>query len=139
MNNEEKILSMLSDVFENIVFVKEDVNGMKQRMDNLETDVADIKLNVAATKQRVENMETNVAGIKLDVADIKRRVDNLETDVANVKIDVASVKRSVIIIENDHGKKLDVLFDGQQMNSEKLDRIEKEVMRHDDILVRNAL
>lgn len=59
--------------------------------------------------------------------------------IALMEEDVATLKRSVIIIENDHGKKLDALFDGQQMNSEKLDRIEKEVTRHDDILVRNAL
>ncbi len=46
------------------------------------------------------------------------------------------VEKSVVRIENDHGAKLKALFEGYQLNSEKLDRIESEVARHDEFILR---
>jgi len=37
-------------------------------------------------------------------------------------------------IEIDHGQKLGALFDGYKLNSEKLDRIEAEVSRHEELI-----
>ena len=42
------------------------------------------------------------------------------------------------IIEQEHGKKLDVLFDGYKQNADKLDRIENEVSKHDEIILRRV-
>ena len=50
--------------------------------------------------------------------------------------EMASVKATVIRIENDHGQKLGALFDGYKLNSEKLDRIEAEVTRHDELILK---
>jgi len=47
---------------------------------------------------------------------------------------LASVKAVVVRIENDHGQKLGALFDGYKLNSEKLDRIEAEVTKHEEII-----
>ena len=52
--------------------------------------------------------------------------------IVNERLD--KVEKSVINIENDHGKKLDALFDGYVQNSEKLTRIEKEVSKHEEII-----
>jgi len=57
-------------------------------------------------------------------------------EVKGVKDEVKEVKDRVTIIEQDHGKKLDALFDGYKQNSEKLDRIEKELAKHDEIILR---
>ncbi len=38
-------------------------------------------------------------------------------------------------IEHEIMPKLDILFDGYKQNSDKLDRIEKEVSRHDEIIL----
>lgn len=53
-----------------------------------------------------------------------------------VREEIKETKDRVIIIEQEHGKKLDALFDGYKQNSEKLDRIEKEVSRHEEIILR---
>lgn len=37
----------------------------------------------------------------------------------------------VTIIEQDHGKKLDLLLDGYKQNAEKIDRIESEVSKYE--------
>ncbi|HCS75774.1 MAG TPA: hypothetical protein DIW17_18120 [Clostridiales bacterium] len=52
--------------------------------------------------------------------------------IVNERLD--KVEKSVINIENDHGKKLDALFDGYVQNSKKLTRIEKEVSKHEEII-----
>ena len=49
-----------------------------------------------------------------------------------VNIRIENVENKVIIIEQEHGKKLDVLFDGYKQNADKLDRIENEVSKHDE-------
>ncbi|NLK91210.1 MAG: hypothetical protein GX274_06500, partial [Clostridiales bacterium] len=53
-----------------------------------------------------------------------------------IREEIKGTKDKVIIIEQEHGKKLDALFDGYKQNSEKLDRIEKEVSRHEEIILR---
>lgn len=49
---------------------------------------------------------------------------------------LAKIEGRVTIIEQDHGKKLDLLFDGYKQNSDKLDRIEKEVSKHEEVILR---
>ena len=56
-------------------------------------------------------------------------MDSLENEVKETK-------NKVILIEQEHGKKLDALFDGYKQNSDKLDRIEEEVSKHEEIIVR---
>ncbi|NMB40664.1 MAG: hypothetical protein GX996_01845, partial [Firmicutes bacterium] len=52
------------------------------------------------------------------------------------KDELEEIKNIVVRIENDHGQKLGVLFDGYKLNSEKLDRIEKEVAKHEEFILR---
>ena len=61
--------------------------------------------------------------------EINSRINNLESEMRETK-------NKVIIIEQEHGKKLDTLFDGYKQNSDKLDRIEKEVSKHEEIILR---
>jgi hypothetical protein len=57
-------------------------------------------------------------------------------ELAEVKADLKFITETVIKIENDHGQKLGALFDGYKSNSEKLDRIETEVSKHEEIILR---
>jgi len=74
--------------------------------------------------------------------DFNKRFESNEKELACVKQnmatkdELASVKATVIRIENDHGQKLGALLDGYKLNSEKLDRIEAEVTKHDEIILK---
>ena len=46
------------------------------------------------------------------------------------------VENTVVRIENDHGQKLNALFDGYKQNSDKLDRIEDELSKHEEIIIK---
>jgi len=69
-------------------------------------------------RELLELIVTQVGTLTKDVTEVKK-------DLAEVKTDLDEVKIRVIRIENDHGLKLNALFDGYKQNAEKLDRIEK--------------
>jgi len=49
-----------------------------------------------------------------------------------------TVERTVLRIESDHEQKLQALFDGYIQNSEKLDRIQEEVSKHEEVIIRRV-
>ena len=62
----------------------------------------------------------------------------LEKELSELKETVARIDNTVIRIENDHGKKLDALFDGYQQNASKLQRIEEKVQQQDEFILRRV-
>lgn len=67
----------------------------------------------------------------VELKDIKKEV-KCNTEKIN------SVEKTVIRIENDHGKSLEALFDGYKQNAEQLNRIEKEVAMHEEVILRRV-
>lgn len=53
-----------------------------------------------------------------------------------VKERLDSVEKTVINIENNHGQKLEALFDGNTQLNSQLDRIENEVSKHEEVILR---
>jgi len=72
---------------------------------------------------------------KDELAEIKATMATKD-ELAEVKADLRFIKGTVIKIENDHGQKLAALFDGYRLNSKKLDRLETEVSKHEEIILR---
>lgn len=64
-------------------------------------------------------------------SDVNNRIDNVENKVKDIK-------RTVLKMEHEHGEKLSALFDGYKQNSDKLDRIEIEVSKHEEIILRRV-
>ena len=76
-------------------------------------------------------------------ADLKGSQDNMYAEMLNIKKDVKSnsekidnIEKTVLRIEQDHGKKLEALFDGYIQNAQKIDKIEKEVSKHEEVILR---
>ena len=103
------------------------VGTLTKDMDMLKTSMA-TKNDLAEIKGEMNKLEANMA-TKNDLAEIKG-------EMAEVKSDIQFIKETVIKIENEYGQKLNALFDGYVMNSERLDRIEKEVTRHEEVILR---
>ena len=83
------------------------------------------------TTTRFDIVENDINGLKEDVNGLKEDVNGLEEDVNGLKKDV-------LRIEQNHGKKLDALFDGYIQNTQQLEKIEKEVSRHEDIIIKKV-
>lgn len=70
---------------------------------------------------QVGNLTQDVGELKNGQNDISRRFTKVET-----------------LIENDVSPKLNALFDGYKQNTEKIDRIEKEVSKQEEIIMRRV-
>ena len=92
------------------------------RMDRLETKIEHIDNKVDSLETKVDNLET--------------KVDNLETKVDNLETKVKHIDNKVTIIEQEHGKKLTALFDGYTQNAQKLDNIQEEVSKHEEVILK---
>lgn len=64
------------------------------------------------------------------------KVDNLENKVDNLETKVQHIDNKVTIIEQEHGKKLTALFDGYTQNAQKLDNIQEEVSKHEEVILK---
>ena len=82
-----------------------------------------------SNEQLFEFMTKMYDEMQEEFKEVNLKIDNLGNEVKETK-------NKVIIIEQEHGKKLDALFDGYKQNSDKLDRIEEEVSRHEEIILR---
>ncbi len=69
---------------------------------------------------------------------VAAQVGQLTQKAEWVDSEIQEIKKTVIHIENDHGDRLKALFDGYVQNSEKLDRIETEVSRHEEVILRKV-
>lgn len=80
--------------------------------------------------------------IATQVANLTSKVDDLTGDVNSLNEGQISfkneVKKTNISIENDIKPKIDALFDGYKQNSDKLDRIEEEVSKHEEIILKRV-
>ena len=78
--------------------------------------------------------------IASQVSKLTNVVDEIKATMATkdkfteIKSEVNSIKAIVIKVENDHGQKLRALLDGYKHNSEKLDRIEAIVTKHEEFI-----
>lgn len=74
--------------------------------------------------------------------EFSKRFDNIEGDIKDLKTDVETLKteskKTNSTIEHDLMPKITVLFDGYTQNSDKLDRIEKEVSKNEEIIFRRV-
>ncbi|HHT02494.1 MAG TPA: hypothetical protein GXZ96_07405 [Firmicutes bacterium] len=76
----------------------------------------------------MEKLHIELQAVKQDMA-TKEELQKLATDIQKLREQVAR-------IENTHGEKLGALFDGYKLVSEKLDRIEQEVSKHEEVILR---
>ena len=64
------------------------MSTLKNKIDQLITDVASLKTDVAGLKTDVADLKTDIADLKTDVADLKTDIASLKTDVAGLKTGV---------------------------------------------------
>ena len=76
--------------------------------------------------------------IYLDLQEVKMDMQEVKQEVKANTENINNVEKVVVRIENDHGNRLEALFDGYKQNSEQLSKIEKEVSQHEEIILRRV-
>ncbi len=80
-----------------------------------------------------------------DIKDLKNRVDSIDNRVNSIdkRVDsidkrVNSIDNTVIKMENDNKAQFGALFDGYKQNTEQLNRIESEVTKHEEFILKRV-
>jgi len=69
-------------------------------------------------------------------SDQEKMYAEMQEGFKSVNERLSFLEKTVSRIEIDHGQKLSALFDGYVQNSEKLDRIETEVAKHEEFIIK---
>ena len=78
---------------------------------------------------KIDNIENRLDNIENRLDNIENRLDNVENRLDNVESDIKDIKKSLFIIEHEHGKKIDAIYDlvnlDKEINKPKFDEISK--------------
>ena len=83
------------------------------------------------TRDRFDGVDKRFDGID-------NRLDGVDKRFEGIDNRLDSIDKRLAFIEQDHGKKLQALFDGYKQHSDQLDRIEEKVSKHEDIIMRKV-
>ena len=73
----------------------------------------------------------------IDMQEMKANMATKD-DFQELKGDIRRLEQNLARIEYNHGEKLQALFDGYMQNSQKLDRIEQEVQKHEEFIIKRV-
>lgn len=83
-------------------------------------------------------LETMYADLKGEITGLKGEITGLKEGQEEIKLRLGKVENTVTKIENEHGKKIDALLDGYKQNTEQLTRIEQEVAKHEEFILKRV-
>jgi chromosome segregation ATPase len=128
MNNEEKILLLLEKMDKRIDTIDNKMDINDKKIDTMDKRMGIMEKEIASGRELTELIAAQVGRLTTTVSELTTTVGKLTTQVDNIT-------KTVTRIESGHGQKLSALFDGYKQNSDKLDRIEIEVAKHDRFIL----
>ena len=125
------------------------VGKLTNRMDSLDTRMDSLDTRMDSLDTRMDGLTGQVGTLTNQVGSLTERVDGLQIEMQEgfreaynerqeMKADITDIKQRVIKIEDEHSKKLSALFDGYKQNTEILERVESEVSKHEEIILRRV-
>ena len=122
----EKIAAQIGVIDYRFDEMESQFNGLENRFDRLES-------RFDGLESRFDGLESRFDGLE---EEMHKGFKNVDTKINQLDSEVKDVKRRVIKIEDEHGKKLSALFDGYKQHSDILARIENEISKHEEIILR---
>ncbi|HML36930.1 MAG TPA: hypothetical protein PKA19_05800 [Bacillota bacterium] len=107
----------------------------RELLELIATKVGGLETKVDSIETRMDGMETKMDRIETRMDSMGAKVDSMGTRLDKVE---KSTARMELMIENDLKPKIEVLFDGYVQHGEQLARIEKEVSRQEEFILRKV-
>lgn len=148
MDNQE-MGSIILKIYEEQKKTNEIINGMGKEMNGMEKEIKGMKKEIKRIDERLNGLEEKVdVGFKELANEIKKvniRVDNLELEGKDtreiIKIMQEEIRRlgkDIAVIQQEHGKKLDMLFDAVTGNEERNKEIQERLNNVEKILEKHS-
>ncbi|HEX3030206.1 MAG TPA: hypothetical protein VHT34_13090 [Clostridia bacterium] len=89
-------------------------------------------------RELLEFIAAQVGNLTQNVETINKKIETLNKDIIDLKKGQDATNKTLVRMENDNNTKFTALFDGYKQNDEKLERIEKEVTKQEEIIMRRV-
>ena len=109
------------------------IGGLTTQVGGLTTQIDNVTVQVNTLTHQMDTVTVQVNTLTHQMDTVTVQVNTLTQDMTELKKDVKKINNT---IENDVTTKLEALFDGYVHNSEKLNRIEAEVIKHDEFILK---
>ena len=147
MENQE-IGEVILKIYEEQKKTNEIINGMGKEINGMGREIEGIKKEIKGIDERLNGLEKKVdlgfEDLASEIRKVNARVDNLELEGKDtreiIKIIQQEIRRlggDIAVIQHEHGKKLDILFDAvtgneerNKENQERFENIEKILEKH---------
>ena len=131
----------ISGVKGNISGMQADISGMKGNISGMQADIAGMQTDIAGMQADISGMQADISGVKGNISGIQADIpglregqtslrqgqESLRQDTAdlrqNQKLLQEDVTKIKVTLENEIGRKLSALFDGHQLDTEKIAQI----------------
>ena len=130
MNNEEKIIALLENMDNRIETIEKGRISDSRQIDIIANQVGKLTTEM---QQGFKDMDARFEVMDERFNDMDARFEQIDE-----KLDKKADKLDIVRMENEIFPKLEALFDGYQQNSDKLDRIEAQVAKHEEIILRRV-
>ncbi|UZQ85080.1 hypothetical protein ODU73_002182 [Thermoclostridium stercorarium] len=85
-------------------------------------------------RELLEMIAAKVANMDMQLTEIREGFKKVNRELSEVKSRLTSIENIVTRIENEHGQKLQALFDGYKQHTDQIERIGQAVIEHEEIL-----
>ncbi|MBS4022284.1 MAG: hypothetical protein KGZ79_07660 [Dethiobacter sp.] len=96
------------------------VDNIEHRVNNIENRLNNIENRLNNVENRLNNVENRLNNVEHKFDSIEDRIENSESRFDNLESDIKTIKEIVIKIENEHSRKINILFNGHLQNREKI-------------------
>ena len=109
------------------------VGSLDTRMDGLTNQVSGLTNDMQVVKGDIQILKNDMHGLQSEMQEGFREAYNERQEM---KTEIRNVKETVIKIEAEQKQKFGALFDGYKQNTDILEKIENEVSKHEDIILK---
>ena len=149
MENQE-IGEVILKIYEEQKKTNEIINGMGKEINGMGREIKGVKKEIKGIDEKLNGLEEKVdlgfEDLASEIRKVNARVDNLDLEGKDtreiIKIIQQEIRRlggDIAVIQHEHGKKLDILFDAVTGNEERnkeskerFENIEKILEKHSD-------
>ena len=115
------------------------VGSLEEKVSSLEKRVTSLEEKVTSLEKRVNNLEEKVNCLQEQVNSMQIQVNGIETkEIPSIKDELRKISKTVARIEQEHGEKLQILFDAVTGSNQKSKELEKRIEKDEKIINRHS-
>lgn len=105
----------------------------------IQEQIRELQIRIGNLEKRVNNLEEKVNCLQEQVNSMQIQVNGIETkEIPSIKDELRRISKTVARIEQEHGEKLQILFDAVTGSSQKSKELEKRIEKDEKIINRHS-